>query len=308
MHHNAHDTRNNAMTHLLRVLTIHSGRDLLKYKSFFALIFGLIALDRIVHRWLPAGRPGFDPGFLSGYGPKTAAYVFENLPGQVLDGLTDYRALIVVAGLFGLKQIISLWPSSDMRRMHRLERERFGLWAALAAIRWEQVVWDLVAVATICGVLGIWSLAAFILTRTGWHVHHNPAWLLSFAGLVFLAAPIAMAGFSFSSKLAVLSRGRFGEKLGYFYLLFTDWRVFWSSWVFFLVRILIETLFVLTIPALAILFMGNFWLRMMVAALSATPVYAYLKMASFKFFLFTYGRFPLVREEYRLYFQPAARE
>ena len=59
-------------------------------------------------------------------------------------------------------------------------------------------------------------------------------------------------------------------------------------------------------PAIAILFMDNFWIRMLIAALSATPVYAYLKMASFKFFLFTYSRFPLVREEYQTYFQPTA--
>jgi hypothetical protein len=211
--------------------------------------------------------------------------------------------LIVVAGLFALKQIISLWPSSDMRRMHRQEREKFGILAALAAIRWHQVVWDVVAVATICGVLGVWSLMVFLLARKGWHLNQNPLWLLVLTGLLFLAAPIGMAGFSYSSKLAVISKGHFGEKLRYFYLLFTNWRVFWSSWVFFLARILVETLFVLAIPASAILFMDNFWVRMLIAALSATPVYAYLKMASFKFFLFTYGRYPLVRDEYRSYFQ-----
>ena len=47
------------MNHLLRVLTVNSGRDLIKYKSFFVLIFGLIALDRVVHHWLPAQRPEF---------------------------------------------------------------------------------------------------------------------------------------------------------------------------------------------------------------------------------------------------------
>jgi hypothetical protein len=294
------------MNRLLRVLTVNSGRDLIKYKSFFALIFVLIALDRIVHHWLPARRPDLNPDALKGYGQQTAAYVFDTLPGQVLDWVTDYRALVVIAVLFGLKQIISLWPSSDMRRMHRRERERFGLLAALTAIHWQQVVWDVVAVATICGVLGFWSLVMFALTRMGWQMKHDPIWLLFLTGLVFLAAPLGMAGFSYSSKLAVLSRGRFGEKLRYFYFLFTDWRVFWTSWVFFLIRILFETLFVLAIPAIAILFMDNFWIRMLIAALSATPVYAYLKMASFKFFLFTYSRFPLVREEYQAYFQPTS--
>ena len=40
------------MNHLLQVLTVQSGRDLMRYKSFFLLIFGLMALDRAVHRWI----------------------------------------------------------------------------------------------------------------------------------------------------------------------------------------------------------------------------------------------------------------
>ena len=292
------------MNHLVRVLTVNSGRDLIKYKSFFALIFGLLALDRVVHHWLPARRPELDPETLKGFSQQTAAYVFDTLPDRIIAWLTDYRTLVVVAGLFGFKQIISLWPSSDMRRMHRQERERFGLLAALAAIRWQQVVWDAVAVVSICGVLGVWSLAAFVFAQKGWRLSHDTRWLLILGGLLFSAAPIGMAGFSYSSKLAVLSNGRFGEKLRHFYLLFTDWRVFWSSWVFFLVRVALESLFVLAIPAIAIVFMDNFWMRMLIATISATPVYAYLKMASFKFFLFTYGRFPLIREEYRVYFKP----
>jgi len=39
-----------------------------------------------------------------------------------------------------------------------------------------------------------------------------------------------------------------------------------------------------------------------VAAVSATPVYAYLKMASFKFFLEVYSSDALVRMEYRDYY------
>ena len=56
-------------------------------------------------------------------GRQLAVYVFETLPGLLLDILTDYRTLLVAAALFFLKQLISMWPSSDMRRMHRLERK-----------------------------------------------------------------------------------------------------------------------------------------------------------------------------------------
>jgi len=291
------------MNHLLQVLTVQSGKDLMRYKSFFLLIFGLMALDRAVHRWIPARKPDLNLKDLYRTGEQTAVYVFESLPDQVLDWITDSRAIAVVAGLFLLKQIISLWPSSDMRRMHRRERNRFGLLAALKTIRYQQVIWDAVAVSTLCGVLGAWSLLVFFFTRIGWHQGRDPVWLFLLAALLALVAPVGMAGFSYSSKLAVLSGGCFGEKLRLFFMLFTDWRLAWISWVFFSARILLETLFVAAIPLSAILFIDHFWVRMPLAAVSATPVYAYLKMASFKFFLFTYSRFPLVREEYREYFK-----
>jgi hypothetical protein len=291
------------MNHLLQVLTVQSGRDLMRYKSFFLLIFGLIALDRAVHRWLPARKPDLNIEDLYKAGEQSAVYVFESLPDQVLNWITDSRAIAVVAGLFLLKQVISLWPSSDMRRMHRRERERFGLLTALKTIRYQQIIWDAVAVSTICGAVGAWSLLVFFFTRIGWQQGQNPVWFFLLAGLLALGAPAGMAGFSYTSKLAVLAGGRFGEKLRLFFMLFTDWRVAWTSWVFFLARILLETLFVAAIPLGAILFIEDFWVRMLLAAVSATPVYAYLKMASFKFFLFTYGRFQLVREEYREYFR-----
>jgi hypothetical protein len=293
------------MKQLLKVLTVHSGRDLIKYKSFFGLIFGLIVLDRVVHRWVPTRKPDLHLDNFHALGLQAAAYIFEQLPGKLIEWLTDWRAIVLVAVLFLLKQMISLWPSSDMRRMHRRERERFGIFAALAAIRWQQVLWDAIAVSMICGVVGFWSLTAFWFTRLGWVQIREPIWLYLLTGLLVVGAPAGMAGFSYSSKLAVLSRGRFEEKLLLFFRLFTDWRVFWTSRLFFTARIFLETIFVALIPLGGILFFDPFWVRMPIAALSATPVYAYLKMASFKFFLFTYGRFELVREEYPEYFQAA---
>lgn len=285
------------------MLTVQSGRDLMRYKSFFLLIFGLMALDRAVHQWVPDNKPSLDLKELYRTGEQTAVYIFESLPEQILNWMTNSRVIAVIAALFLLKQIISLWPSSDMRRMHRKERERFGLLAALKTIRYQQILWDAVAVSTICGIVGIWSLLVFFFTRMGWQQSRDPIWLFFLGGLLAMSAPVAMAGFSYSSKLAVLAGGRFGEKLNLFFMIFTDWRVAWTSWVFFTARIVIEALFVAAIPISAILYIDHFWVRMPLAAVSATPVYAYLKMASFKFFLFTYGRFPLVREEYREYFK-----
>jgi hypothetical protein len=115
-----------------------------------------------------------------------------------------------------------------------------------------------------------------------------------------------MAGFSYSSKIAVLSEGGLAGKLKLYMRLFTDRRVLSSSWLFFLIRCVVEFVFVVAIPGLSILLIPWFGLRIFVAGLSMILVYPYLKMATFKFFLHVYGDCPAVRREYAGYYAAQA--
>lgn len=290
------------MKNLIQILTVHSVKELLRYKSFLSLIFFLILADRVVHRFIKTPEKGFDWPHWHDLGQQTAHFVFRQLPDQFFEWLFAPRVLAIAAGLFLLKQVISLWPSSDMRRMHRKERGRFGVIEALASLRWYQVAWDAIAVGVVCAVVSGWAAIAYFLGMLIWSKTGGIAGLLITVGLIALAFPVAMAGFSYSSKLAVIRHGTFATRFRLFLDLFMNWRLFWTSWLFFLGRVLVETLFVAIIPASAILLIDHFWLRMAVAALSATPVYAYLKMASFKFFLEAYCGYELVRQEYSGYY------
>jgi hypothetical protein len=290
------------MKKLIHILTVDSLKDLLRYKSFFLLIFLLLFADRVIHHVIDTSGGGFALPDGHRLGEAMADFVFVQLPGQIVSWLFSPKVAAVVVGLFLLKQVISLWPSSDMRRMHRLERGRFGLVEALAVLRWHQVAWDALAVATACLIAGAWTAAAYGLGHIVWHRTGSPSAVLLFAGLATLVLPLVMAGFSYSSKLAVLSGGSFGGRFALFLRLLTDWHLIWTSWLFFSARIVIEFVFVAAIPTGAILLIDNFALRMLVATISATPVYSYLKMASFKFFLEAYRPYALVRQEYRAYF------
>ncbi len=292
------------MKKLIRVLTVHSVNDLLRYKSFFLLIFLLLFADRIIHRFVRIPEKGVTLPHGYDFGRQTADFVFTQLPERLVQWLFTPRVVVIAAGLFLLKQVISLWPSSDMRRMHRKERGRFGVFESLVALRWHQVAWDALAVGTVCGVMALWLGSAYLLGSWCWVHTHRAALSLVLAGTAAASAlPLAMAGFSYSSKLAVIRHGTFGARFRLFLGLFTHWQVLWPSWLFFLFRIVVETVFVAIIPAGAMLLIDSFWLRMLVATVSATPVYAYLKMASFKFFLEVYMAFDLVREEYRDYYK-----
>jgi F0F1-type ATP synthase membrane subunit c/vacuolar-type H+-ATPase subunit K len=290
------------MNNLLRILTVHSAKELLKYKSFFFLIFFLVFADRVIHRFVKTPEKGF--GWPSGtdLGRQTAEFVFAQLPEKLFQWLMDPRVFAIAAVLFLLKQVISLWPSSDMRRMHRKERGRFGVMEALAALRWYQMAWDALAVGWVCVLAALWIGLAYVGGWVIWSRTGNAAALYFTVGFASMAFPVMMAGFSYSSKLAVIRHGTFGSRFRLFLELFINWRLLWTSWLFFCARISMEAVFVAIIPAGAILLIESFWLRIAVAALSATPVYAYLKMASFKFFLEAFRGYDLVRQEYQRYY------
>ncbi len=289
------------MKKLLEILTVNSLRDLFRNRSFFLLIFILILLDRFLKLYVQVDRSSLNLDMIKQRGLEAAPYLFEVLPSVVWNLLTDWRTLGVIGGLFLLKQLISMWPSSDLRKMHREEQGALRIWDSLRYLRWYQCVWDAIAVGSICLVVGGWSLVSFLICRWGWLQLQSPGWLFLLGGLIFLAAPIGMAGFSYSSKLAVLSSGTYRARLSLFFKLLTEWGIFWKSWIFYFIRIVLEGIFVAIIPAILILTVENFWLRILLSGLSATPIYSYVKMASFKFFLEIYRPYPLVQQEYQEY-------
>lgn len=291
------------MKKVLKILIANSLTDLFKHKSFFLLIFVLILVDGALKLFKDRFRIELYLPGEKGLTLETADYLFNKMPRAVIELLGDYRFFVVMGGLFLLKQIISLWPSSDMRRMHRKERDTFGLLTSLAAIRWEQLIWDAIAVSTLCLMTGGWCLVWFGLNRLGWRQAPSTVWLLILSLAIGAILPLVLAGFSYSSKLAVISSGGFGEKLRLFYQLFFNWRIALFSWLFYAVRIGIESIFVVALPAYILLTVDNYFVRILLAALLATPVYSYLKMASFKFFLLLYERFPLVKQEYAKYYK-----
>jgi hypothetical protein len=293
---------NRLVNRYLQILGIHSAKELIRYKSFFLLILVIIAADWLVHRYVNVQALNIKPAEIIQMGPQAARFIFETLPEMVLERFFDYRTAVLLIGMFLLKQIISLWPSSDMRRMHRRERRGFGIITSLRTVRGQQILWDAVAVGSICILAGGWVVFSFLICRSFWLHIPSPIWSLVLAALILVISPIIMAGFSYSSKIAVISRGRFLEKIGLFYKLFTSLRIFVMSWIFFVIRITVEFIFVVAIPGLVILTIPFFPIRILVASLSAILVYSYLKMATFKFFLQVYGRFPHVQQEYEEYY------
>ena len=104
------------------------------------------------------------------------------------------------------------------------------------------------------------------------------------------------------SEKIYLNGTKFVSKLKLFSELLKNRRVFWYSWLFYLARILISLLFVLLIPIVSLLTVENFFLRILIASVSAAPAYSYVKMASFKFFLEVYRPYPEVVSEYQSYY------
>jgi len=287
---------------LWKILVVHSVKDLLRYKSFLLLVAVLIAADRLFQHYVRPEQSPLKLPPVSEIGNAWAAWVFQDAPKLVWNLATDGRGLLALAGLFAVKELISLWPSSDMRRMHRGERGRSGILGALAVLRLDQVAWDATASAILAGFGLLWAALAYVPTRVLWLQTGWVGWLVICGAWIALASPAVLAGLSYSSKLALVSKGRFGEKLRLFLRLFTDWPLFWQSWVFCVARLLVEGVFALLIPLAAFATLDSFVLRIVIASVFAAPAYSYVKMASFKFFLEVYKPFPLVYDEFRDYY------
>jgi hypothetical protein len=285
-----------------QLLVQRAVQELLGHKSFVLLVGLLIVLDRWLERVAPQSG-SLLPSKDKVLSPELAEYVFLRLPGDLLDLVLDPKLILIAIGLFLFKQLVSLWPSSDMRRMHREERGRSGPLASLTAIRWSQVVWDAIAVGSLVLMAGLWFTLAYILAGSLWQVSHSPSSLILFGLLAGAFLPLLLAGLSYSSKIAVIGRGSLTLKLGLFSRLFRDFKLFWQSWVFFLLRCLLESLFVLCLPVIILLNLEPAWLRVTLAICLAAPVYSFLKMASFKFFLEMYKDSDLVQSEYKRYFK-----
>ena len=290
------------MKRLLNILVIDSIRELIRYKSFFLLVALLILLDRLLRHYSAKIQFQFDRGNLLDY-QWLAIWTYETLPGEIMGMLLNWKLWAVAMGLFFFKQLTSMWPSSDMRLMHRKEGGPFRIFNSLRSIQGAQVLWDALAISTV-GVIGlIWSGTGYLIGLWNWYEWRHPAALLPLLLMAGIFWPVGMAGFSYSSKLAVFRRSGFAEKRRLFFCLFLKPRVMLMSWIFFLFRILISLIFVLIVPIGVLLSVENLPLRILLASLSAAPAYSYVKMATFKFFLEVYRPYPEIRREYPEYFE-----
>ena len=190
-----------------------------------------------------------------------------------------------------------------MRMMHRREGGKLRIFNSLGIINGSQVLWDALAITTVGIIGGMWTGIGYGLGWLSWNDMENPSALIPLIVMAGIFWPIGMAGFSYSSKLAVLRRSGFREKQRLFFLLFLNPRVMLMSWLFFLCRIVISVVFVLIVPIGVLLSLESLPLKILFASLSAAPAYSYVKMATFKFFLEVYRPYPEIRKEYWDYFE-----
>ena len=186
------------MKRLLNILVIDSIRELIRYKSFFLLVALLILLDRLLRHYSAKIQFQFDRGNLLDY-QWLAIWTYETLPGEMMGMLLNWKLWAVAMGLFFFKQLTSMWPSSDMRLMHRNEGGTFRIFNSLRSIQGAQILWDALAISTV-GVIGlIWSGTGYLMGWWNWYEWRHPAALFPPLLMGGIFWPVGMAGFSNSS-------------------------------------------------------------------------------------------------------------
>lgn len=290
------------MKPIVQLLVLNAVKDVLRYKSFILLIFLLMLVDKFAKKLTPGISSIIEKPDAAKQLEGLASYLYLSFPEQLKTLLSDYRIFLVLLAGFFLKALISLWPSSDMRRMHRSERKGFGIISALVSLRWVQLVWDLVAVVIICLLGCVWLGVHYFIGLIVWQQGAVQIAAVPVLMGAFLYWPISIAGFSYSSKIAVISKGTFIEKLSMFFLLFKSPKIFGYSWLFYSFRIYLEVVVIALVPMLVVMYIDVWFARILVISVIACPVYALLKMISFKVFLHLFKEQKLIQEEYSTYF------
>lgn len=288
---------------IFRILVFESVGDLFKHNTFLVLVLFLMLLDKGVEKIMPDKGSSFDIKTFTGSFPEFSNYLFIIVPEKISIILKDYRFFLVLMGLFFFKQLTSLWPSSDMRLMHRNERGALGIVLSLFSLKWQKILFDTIAVITLCIISLSWILSIFFISKTIWISSGFQYSSLIFIILCLPVFPLLMSGLSYSSKIAVIDKGSFQNKLGLFFKLFTDKKIFIYSVLFYVLRALLESIFVIILPFIIMLSFDIKFLRIGAALFIATPVYSFLKMASFKFFLIIYKDQDLIKSEYDEYYK-----
>src|SRR5208337_5485725 len=116
-------------------------------KSLFGLLLFLLLFDRALKYALAGsgGSHGSLTALLKASCAKLPEWVFILGVDLIAERLADPRSLLAALLLFGLKELLSLWPTSAMRCLHREQGRGFGVVASLFALRWRQVLWDFTA-------------------------------------------------------------------------------------------------------------------------------------------------------------------
>lgn len=282
----------------LQYVTAQPLLDLLQYKSFL-LLMGLICFaDRVLKIIKGAHHLNIKLPPFWRVEPELSARMLFKFPGLIWKQAGSENLMLAVAGLFLVKKMIMLWPSSDLRRMHRGERGRFAILGALGAIGWKSPAWYLLALLAWCTAIAGWCATWFYLCRYGWQRYPGGGWLWTFGIAMAVSIPWMLAGFSHATKLAVNATGGPLKKLQLLFKTITAWSVAWRCWLFYGAWALLEFLFIAltTLFILSKITPGD--LRMLLALVLATPFYAYLETAAFKLFLVVFQEFPEIKREY----------
>ena len=251
---------------LWRILVVDSARDLVKVKSLFGLLVFLLLFDRALKFALSGSSvsPGSLTALLKALCAKLPDWVFIRSVDLIAGRLADPRSLLAAMLLFGLKELLSLWPTSAMRCLHREQGRGFGV--GVFAFRAEMAPGALVfyrrgSDSTDCGRM---AAAGVVTVVTALERHRWNGWAWFFAAAAALVLPLGMSAFSFSSKLAVLATGAPSEKMRWFLRLFYTAPAAVSAWLFYIVRAAVETAALAALPALLHLSIGSVWLRLLV--------------------------------------------
>ena len=276
-------------------------KDMFKFKSILMIVFCVVFLDKASGTYL---KPYIDQVSVSiDIDSSISSYIFNDFPVFLMEVLSDYKSQLILFFLFVLKLVVSLWPTSGLRLVHKGDNSKSYFVKSVSHLRLSQVMLNVSIDFIILFACIVWEVFSFAISYLLWKTTGSELSVLVLGLMIFMMIPFLFAGFSFSSNVVVMSNLSNLSKFRLFFKIYLDVRCLIQIWLFFLFRALVEIVFVISIPLYAILYIDDIFQKILIASISITIPYTTLKMMSFKFFLHVFENEKEIKNEFSEFYK-----
>lgn len=215
-----------------------------------------------------------------GDGPKidfSNEWLFVRLPEELLQSVLSRTMILLGLMFFVAQTLATIVVAQDMTRIFLGCRASLG--DSIRRIRSSDVLWFLAYELAVWFVFGLFALACYVSARAAW-MQASVNGLIPLAVVFVVLYPVFYICLSAGSMVAVLPISS-RERLSLLRI-FLRWRNGVKMYSFYFVRLTVETILMIVVPAFAIALLKSYFLAVVSAIAGMAIPYSFLRGSAYE--------------------------